>query len=222
MGLTDSLALPPNLPYAAIIGKTGAALDSAGNPIWNYAFSLTWKREEAILSPSTVYDLNAPYVQNAIRQVLFQWNEFERYIDPKPHDETNTMRPTYDVFVMGSGGSKVLNNDEGTRLFLRRCWPRSLMEQETMPTRDEWFASKAERVAEFKQAVKDIKVMMAAIEKSPLLNLEVDGEPILAQVLKRMGDYIAFPADPETHNYDERGPWLPTDLQAEGSKWKFI
>jgi hypothetical protein len=202
------------------MGGGGAAV-SAGNSITNYRFSLNWKYENTVLPSS--WSPEDEIVQDSIRAVFVEWERFEKYTDPKPCDEADSSNPKYDVFVTGTGGRKVLNNNNGTDLVLRRCWPRSLTQQETAPTRAEWNASFDERVAEFKQTVTDIKAMMETLETSPLFSVEVDGEPILEQVHKRMGDYIAFPADPENYGYAERGPWKePADLQADTSNWKFI
>jgi hypothetical protein len=224
-GLTsdvESLAIPPKLPRAAIVSGGGAESGSAENSITNYRFSLNWKYENTVLPAS--WSPEDPVIQDSIRDVLVEWEQFEKYTDPKPCDEADSSNPKYDVIILGGMGGQVLENDNGTNLVLRRCWPLNLTQQGTAPTRADWDASFDERVAEFKQTVKDIKAMMAALEKSPLFDVEVDGELILAQVHKLMGEYIAFPPDPENHTYTAREKWVePTDLAADGSeRWKFI
>ena len=212
----ESLPIPPSLPYASITGES----------VENYRFSLIWKMEDSLLSPQAVYDEEKTSL--AIYEAYYTWEEFEKKINPLPHAvPADPDAPLdFEVWASGTGGKLMLNNDGTKKIVINRCWPQSLIG--TTPSRADWIASDVERETEFKQAVKDIKTMMASIEKSPLREFLVNDEPLLAKLHDRMAAFIAYPTDVEGHEYgDHLGRWTaPEEVDLSGgkiiSKWDTV
>jgi hypothetical protein len=138
-------------------------------------------------------------IDDALVAVYEDWRLFEKMTDPRAH-----VRPTdyndpldYAVWVPGMGGAVRLDNNGRADIELRRCWPRSLLG--SAPTYAGWIASQRDRITEFKEAVKRIKAMRAALQASPLYETEVNGEKPLQQLDIAMGGHIAYPpTDAET------------------------
>ena len=171
----DSVPLPPNLPYATLE-------DISSGTVKSYRFTLEWKREPGRLSPSGVYDEEK--TTTAILNAYETWLQYEKAINPLPHYAPADEDDPLDFNVWVKIAKWKLNNDLDTKkVVINRCWPQSLIkaikEGTKTATRQAWVDSIEERIVEFKQAMKEIKGMMAALEKSPLYKFEVDGEPLL-------------------------------------------
>jgi hypothetical protein len=213
----DLLPLPPNLPHALLE-------DEKSGDVKNYRFTLTWKRITGKLSSWEEYlEVYDEEIAEAITEVYETWLLYEKKINPLPHyapaDEDEEL--DFAVYDETSLPWMLDNSDATKKIVINRCWPQSLIKEinagTKQPTRDAWLGSTAERVEEFKQAVKGIKGMMAAIEKSPLYEFEVDGEPLLKSLHERMAEFIAFPSDPEDYpDYANRPLWV--DLEREAMK----
>jgi hypothetical protein len=217
--IPDSFILPPNLPYASITGEDGGELQ-------NLKFTLTWQRADGMLSAKPVYDEEV--TADAIEAVYNEWQRFEKLIDPRPHfkpAEDADVKDDLDLVCwvfQGGGGGWVLNN-ENEPIVINRYWLPSLIESEEDLTQAAWLESREDREEAFKQAVKDIRTMQAAIAKSPLYEFEVNGEPLLDMLHGRMETLIAFPEDLENPLiYDNRPRWAITDFDTSEGETKFI
>jgi hypothetical protein len=139
---------------------------------------------------------------------------YEYKINPLPHYAPAVEGGDLDFeTVWGDvAGQWKLINDPPKRVVINRCWPPSLIEaieaKKAEATRDAWLDSLEERIVEFKEAMEDIKDMMAAIEESPLYDFEVNDEPLLEMLHERMAIFTAYPPDPENFVYGERDKWV--------------
>jgi hypothetical protein len=208
----DSVPLPPNLPYASI------ETEGSGNAK-SYRFTLEWHRADGKLSPSAVY--SEADTAAAIQEAYDTWLRYEKAINPLPHyapaDEDDPL--DFNVWVKNTQW-KLNNNDVTKKVVINRYWPPSLIKEinegTKTATRQAWVDSIEERIVEFKQAVEDIKGMMAAIEESAQYEFEVDGEPLLMMLHERMAAFTAYPPDLEVYQYSNRDLWVEWDVDA----WK--
>jgi hypothetical protein len=202
----ESLAMPLTLPNARVEDPSAGAA--------NARFTLAWKMDDGILSPSAVWD--EARITEALKEVGNTYQRYLNLIDPVPHEPPDDSDSSLLNYHVWKGGR--LNNGKFT-IVINRYWPQSLIESLAgrTPTREDWLSSTDARAAAFKQAVKDIKAMMAAIKKSPLYEFEVEGRgTVLKLMYEHMERLIAFPSDPN-YEYKNRTGWEGADFAAMDS-----
>ncbi|GHU18021.1 hypothetical protein FACS1894163_09600 [Spirochaetia bacterium] len=198
MEFTDSLPLPPELPYGKIVKSPDT--DISFN---NYSFVLEWNRKEGILYPDVVY--NTEEVTDALDQAYNEWENYTRLINPLPfYDKVgdgkvpeNQDDPAFVVFLNRGSGWKLDNSGANGNIVIRRYWPPikdASTGQLKTPTRTEWLeqANIDTRKAAFKKAAGEIEAMIANIETSPFYNTGLPAYASLMKLHTKMVEWISY------------------------------